>query len=72
MKAKRSPVAVEVALEVVSEHPGELVRVEDVRAGGDQLATGQWLVGERVVSSVKLVDHHLPHWVRPDQGKCSF
>jgi len=65
VKAERCPVAVEVALKVVPQHPGKLVRVKDVGAGGDKLATGQGLVGKRVVSSVKLVDHHFPDGVRP-------
>ena len=65
MKAEWGPVAVEVALKVVPEHPGKLVRVEDVGAGGDELATRQGFVGQRIISSVKLVDHHLPDGVRP-------
>ena len=65
VEAERSPVAVEMALKVVPQHPGKLVWVKDVGAGGHKLATRQRLIGKWVISSVKLVDHHLPDRVRP-------
>ena len=41
----------------------ELVLVVDVAAGGDEMATSEVLVKVGIVSSIKLVDRHLPDWM---------
>ena len=41
----------------------ELVLVVDVAAGGDEMATSEVLVKVGIVSSIELVDRHLPDWM---------
>ena len=41
----------------------ELVLVVDVAAGGDEMAASEVLVKVGIVSSIKLVDRHLPDWM---------
>ena len=41
----------------------ELVLVVDVAAGGDEMAASEVLVKVGIVSSIELVDRHLPDWM---------
>merc|ERR550539_253794 len=49
-----------VTLKVLVQQLPELVFVVDVAAGGDEVATGEVFIKVGVVTSVKLVDRHLP------------
>ena len=60
VEAKGSTVGVEVPVEVVAQQPGKLLRLKDVGAGGDHVATRQPLVKVGVVPPVELIDDHLP------------
>lgn len=68
MEAEGCPVAVEVPVEIVPEQPGELFSSLNVGARVDHVATGQGLVESRVVPSVQLVHHHLPHGMGPGRA----
>lgn len=63
METKRSSVGVEVTEEIVPEHSTKLLRCQNVGAGRDQVTTWQSLVILWIVSSVQLIDDHLPNRV---------
>merc|ERR1711862_1005021 len=54
-----------MSVEVVLQHPGELVRIDNVGARGHQVTSGQSLIKGGVISPVKLVNDHLPDGVGP-------
>jgi hypothetical protein len=60
VEAERGAVAVQMAVEVVSEKAGELISGLDVRTRVHHVTTGQRLVEGGVVTSVQLVHHYLP------------
>merc|ERR1712038_369230 len=63
MESKRSSVATEMPLKIMSQHAGKLVRVHNVGAGGHQVAARKSFIKSRVITTIKLIDHHLPDWV---------
>lgn len=68
METKRSAVAAEVAVEVVSQKASELIRSLDVGTGRDEMTTGQSLVEVGIVTAIQLVDDHLPDGVTPGRA----
>ncbi len=63
METQGSPVRLKMAVEVVPQKPGKLVRSLNVGAGRHQVTTRQAFVKVGIVSAVKLVDDHLPNGV---------
>lgn len=68
VKTEGCPVAVEVPVEIVPEQSGELFSCLNVAARVDHVTAGQGLVESRVVPSVQLVHHHLPHGMGPGRA----
>jgi len=64
MKTKWGSVGGEMSVKVVLQHPGKLIRIDNVGAGGHQMTSRKGLVECWVISSVKLVDDHLPDGMR--------
>ena len=64
MKTKWGSVGGEMSVKVVLQHPGKLIRINNVGAGGHQMTSRKSLVECWVISSVKLVDDHLPDGMR--------
>ena len=54
-----------VTLKIMLKKLSELILKIDIRAGGHKVTSSQVLVKGGIVSSVKLIDGHLPDWVRP-------
>ena len=63
VETQRGSVGGEMSVKVVLEHPGELIRINNVGTGGDKVTARQSLVKGWVVSSVQLIDDHLPDGV---------
>ena len=63
MKTKWGSVGGEMSVKVVLQHPGKLIRIDNVGAGGHQMTSRKSLIECWVISSVKLVDDHLPDWM---------
>jgi hypothetical protein len=59
------PVGAVMTAKVVSQHLRELFLVVDVGTGRDKVTAGQTLVKCGIVTSVQLVDRHLPHIMGP-------
>ena len=65
MKTQRSPVGFKMAIEVVSQNSGKLVRGLNIGARRNQVTTRQSFIEIRVVTTIQFVDDHLPNRVAP-------
>lgn len=63
VQTQRSPVAIVVAVKVVTQKTGELLAGRHVGAGVHHVTTGKGLVEGGVITTIQLVHHHLPDGV---------
>merc|ERR1719318_88657 len=65
VESERSSVASKMPFKIMSQHASKLVWINNVGTRGNQMTSRKGFVKSRVVTTIQLVYHHLPHWVRP-------